>query len=497
MKKKVLLIMLCGSLFSHVLMSQNKSVDSRFVTPENVAVAPRVDAMTTDGLLNEAGWVIDKPVSKVVSGTPGIDLNEAYFGVAYNAEYLYIGLDVNDSILTPYEMGEVFIDGNNNGGAYGESDLHLRFAGPYISVVYPDSITGVLLGFAIKPLGNGYTAELGIPWSELGITPVAGGQIGFDLILSDGDSGTGVDYMMAWNGGIENYTGTSSFGDLMFQPENEVTAPKSDYITVNGLLDESDWKIDQIVNIVALGTPGDDPNTSYFGAAYNANFLYVGLDVIDTILTAYEMGEVFIDGNNNGGVYDESDLHLRFAGPYIQVIYPDTIYGVLLGFAVKPTGFGYTAELGIPWSELGITPVEGEQIGFDLILSDGDSGTGVDYMMAWNGGLQNYAGTSSFGDLIFGISSNINDNVDYSDQIVLFPNPSTGIVSLGVNSDSFEGILTMHVADIAGRTVINEQYEVSSGKMIELNASLFTSGVYFVTIQGKDGAKAVKKLIIQ
>jgi len=277
-----------------------------------------------------------------------------------------------------------------------------------------------------------------------------------------------------------------------------VTAPKVSAITIDGNLDETDWKIDQIVVQIVNGMPGNDINKVLFGVAYNADYLYIGLSVKDAFLTLNEMGEVFIDGNKSGGAYDEFDLHLRFAGPYVQVVYPDTIIGIQLGFGINPLGDGYTAELGIPWSELGVTPVEGAQIGFDLIISDGDSGTGIDYMMAWVGGLQDYMYTSSFGNLLFGTLSGVDEIKDYSAFVVLFPNPSNNNVYLNLANDVFYGNVNVYVTDMVGRVLQNNRLNFqSTGDQILLNVNQLTPGIYFVNIYGDNGSRAVKKLIVQ
>lgn len=497
MKKYLLLLTMFVSVFSTEVFSQNDPGNLKFLIAENEATAAKVVSMEIDGFLDEPEWNIDYEVTNVVLGTPGEDLNEIHFGLAYNATYLFIGIDVFDSILTPFEMGEVFIDGNKNGGDYDEYDLHLRFAGPYYQVVYPDSIVGVLLEFNVKPLADGFTAELAIPWAELSITPHAAEQIGFDLILSDSDSGTGVDYMMAWNGNLANYQETTYFGDLVFRPENTVTATSVIMMTVDGVLDDAGWDITQPISNVISGEVGADSNVVYFGVAYNAEYLYVGVDGTDAALTLNEMGEVFIDGSNDDGEYGEHDMHLRFDGPLLSIVYPDTIMGVLFDFGVKPLADGYTAELGIPWSELGITPAEGANIGFDVLIGDGDLGTGVDYIMSWNGTLQNYENKALFGDLVFGVSSGVNDRVDFSNEVVLFPNPSTGHVSLEVISDALSGIVNVKVIDITGRTLIQDQFDLTNDNKIELDAGLFTRGTYFVTVQDGKGAKAMKKLIVE
>lgn len=180
----------------------------------NSVQAPKVFAITVDGALDETDWIITQPVAQVADGTVGADLNEAYFGVAWNETYLYVGIKIIDSTLTPNERGEVFVDGNKSGGAYDASDVYLRFSGAGIEVIEGPTSMVPILGFQIS--SNGYNAEVAIPWADLGLTPAEGGQIGFDILIGDDDAGTGVEYTLAWNGGLQNYDGTSSFGDLLF-----------------------------------------------------------------------------------------------------------------------------------------------------------------------------------------------------------------------------------------------------------------------------------------
>jgi hypothetical protein len=497
MKKNLLILVLCAGFFSVETFGQVGPAGNRNILTDNEAIAAKATAMEVDGLLNEPSWNIDQSVSKIVNGIPGEDQNIILFGLTYDTSYLYIGIDLTDNIITPFEMGEVFIDGNNNGGAYGETDLHLRFAGIYVQVIYPDSITGLLLGFAPKLAGDGYTAELGIPWSELGITPVAGDQIGFDLIFSDGDSGAGVDYVMAWNGDLQNYEETTFFGDLLFRPEKYIVATSVISMLVDGNHNDAGWEIIHPISNVVSGTVGIDSNEVYFGLAYNAEYLYIGLDGNDSLLTLAEMGEVFIDGNNNDGTFDEYDLHLRFAGPDLFILYPDTIMGVLFGFSPKPLFNGYLAELAIPWSELGVTPSEGGLFGFDVIIGDSDTGSGIDYMMAWNGTLLDSLYTTLFGNVIFGESSGVNDMVDVSEKIDIYPNPSYGQVYLDMQDAPFDGSVTVDVADITGRAVHHAIYNPETERMIGIDASHFTTGLYFITISDNTGSKAVKKLIVE
>jgi len=507
-------------------------------------------------------------------------------------------------------MGEVFIDGNKSGGAYDTNDLYIRFAGPFVIVMYPDTILGIQLGFAAKPDGKGYTAELAIPWAELTVTPAEGGQVGFDLILSDRDTLTipGVDYMLAWNGGLQDYVSTSSFGDLNFGVlacgcislynttvgdvilQNPTDAPTTyvgsyelfegqDLVFRKDLNDAVTWgantfpdgtatllgpavpaaigryrvtfdcisgaytfadnaAVDQVAyteyidtppvidgdlseynlsydsQVLAVGT-GPINNTVTWGSRWDMNSLYLGVKVVDAVVYQgtgnpwdNDAVEYYIDGNHDrDGAFDAN-----FDTQLIQDVVSNTTYDTVLwvkadgvpvpNFTAKwfPTTDGYNVELRLGWDNFSFLPGKGRSIGFSMGNNDNDLGTGRDYQSVWYGTASNWSNTADLGDLQLAGGPyffNVGDVVDYSDQIVLFPNPSSGNVYLRMVSDSFKGNVTIYVSDIMGRTIVNEQYNLESDNMIQLDANQFTPGIYFVNIMGQDGAKAVKKLIIR
>jgi hypothetical protein len=275
-----------------------------------------------------------------------------------------------------------------------------------------------------------------------------------------------------------------------------VTAVRAYSMTIDGNLDEPEWDLNRSVSKVINGTVTADPNEVLFGVAYDDNYLYVGLNVIDAFPTIYEMGEVFIDGDKSGGPYDAHDLHLRFNGPVVSIVQGPPTLVPLIGFQLIVGG--YSAELGIPLADLGIIPTPESQIGFDIIIGDGDSGTGVDYMMSWVGGLENYEVTSSFGTLNFADFTGLDEFEDYSAFVVLFPNPSNSNVSLHLANDVFNGNVNICVTDMAGRVVQSNRLNFhGASDQILLNVNQLTPGIYFVNIYGNNGSRAVKKLIVQ
>ena len=581
-----------------------KSGDFKFVRLGNAVIAPKVFAISVDGLLDEADWSIDQIVSQVISGDPAGNMSEVHFGVTYNDEFLYVGIDALDDTLTIMEMGEVFIDGNKNGGAYDANDLHLRFIGTYVQVVYPDTIEGYELGFAVKSLGEGFTAELAIPWVALGVTAAEGDQIGFDLILSDSDNGTSHKYQLAWNGGLQNYVGTSSFGDLLFgtlscgcitlynesvgdvllqnpsdQPTyyvgnfemaenqnllfrkdmgNAVTWGGPDFpsgtatllgpaipattgryrigfdclsgaytftteaadegvaysqytdspVTING--DLAEFNLAYGSDVVVEGTTD---NTITWGSLWDKDNWYLGVKVVDGNIFAHadpwnsDAIEYYIDGNHDrDGTYDgafDTQLIQMITDPFVDTVLwlkADGVQFTNWESKIVMTAEGYNVELRIGWDAWGFIPGKGRAFGFSLGNDDNDAGAGRTGQSVWYGTGSNWSNTGDLGDLQLAggpYTFGIGDVVDYSNEIILFPNPSNSNVYLRMITDTFKGKVNLHIVDIAGRTIVNDQYTIGSNNMIQLDASNLTSGMYFVTILGENGEKASKKLIIQ
>ncbi|OAS18697.1 sugar-binding protein [Paenibacillus oryzisoli] len=175
-------------------------------------------------------------------------------------------------------------------------------------------------------------------------------------------------------------------------------------ITVDGILSESVWSLDNSALKVVSGT---NDNTVTFGTLWNEKYLYVGVKVIDN--NVYndstdgwddDSVELFIDANHNHSVtYDVYDWQFRKG-------YNDTVLwesqnetaGVLHGWS-NVTG-GYTVEMAIPWENLGVVPSAGVSIGFDIANNDDDNGGIREGQRVWAGIADNYKNTLSFGDLI-------------------------------------------------------------------------------------------------
>ena len=234
-----------------------KSGDYNFERLGNSVIAPKVFSLNVDGETSEKDWNFSQTVSNIVEGASGADDNTVQYAVAYNDEYLYIGVEVTDAEVatggTPAESDavHVFIDGNKSGGDYDANDVYFIVdASGAVTVVNGTAAPEGAFGTT----GSGYAVEARVAWADLGITPVVGGQIGFDLGVTDRDAGAVQNFMM-WNGGTGNLSATATFGDLLL-----------------GGLSCGDISIyNDFVGDVTLHTPTDFPTTFVGTYEFDAN----------------------------------------------------------------------------------------------------------------------------------------------------------------------------------------------------------------------------------
>lgn len=375
--------------------------------------------VVVDGNLNEAQWtgLTFTTFTRSVQGTGN---NTVSFATMWDSTYLYVGVKVIDSSLVNDTTGianvweddsaEIFIDANHNKGTTYDS-YDRQFIKGYNDTALGGvgSQTGVQHAWA--PITGGYAVEMAIPWSNLGITPSAGTVIGFDIGCNDDDDGgTTRESHLMWAGNNSNSSNTSLFGDLTLSSQTvntTVAALKTlSSITVDGNLNESAWAL---TNQAALSIQGTNNNTVTFCVLWDTNYFYVGAKVLDSSLKNDTIGsaniwqddsvEVFIDADHNKGTtYDSFDRQ------FIQG-YADTVLGGVgsqtgVVSAWAPITGGYTIEMAIPWTNLGITPVADSTVmGFDLGCNDDDDGgaTREGHLM-WAGTNTNSSNTSAFGD---------------------------------------------------------------------------------------------------
>ena len=187
------------------------------------APPPQLTAATashkTDGVLDEPDWSISTPITKTVSGTTG---DTGTWGALWDKTYLYVGIKVSDSNLSTTagfspidywhnDSVEVYIDPNADGGTtYDSNDKQLAQVWNDNGLYGVSSATpGVLHAWAA--VAGGYSVEMAIPWSSLGVTPASGASAALDIGINDAVNGSRVGQLV-WHGTASDYKDPSGFG---------------------------------------------------------------------------------------------------------------------------------------------------------------------------------------------------------------------------------------------------------------------------------------------
>jgi hypothetical protein len=189
--------------------------------PGNIFAATVGTAPTIDGALNESAWsVVNTVANKATIGTPN---NTVTFGALWNSTNLYVGMKVLDSNLFNDSANiweddsvEIYIDANHNHGTVYDS-FDRQFTKGYNDGALGGigSQTGVVHAWAA--ITGGYSIELAIPWSNLGVTPTLNLTIGFDVGNNDDDNGGTRETQLVWWGNINDYNNTSAFGHVVLK----------------------------------------------------------------------------------------------------------------------------------------------------------------------------------------------------------------------------------------------------------------------------------------
>ncbi|HTB53608.1 MAG TPA: sugar-binding protein, partial [Ferruginibacter sp.] len=176
-----------------------------------------------------------------------------------------------------------------------------------------------------------------------------------------------------------------------------------------------------------------------------------------------------------------------------------------LQHAWAPISGGYTVEIAIPWSQLGITaPAAGTSIGFDLGNDDDDNGAGRANQAVWNGNVNDYQNTSAFGTLTLSstVSMITNARPDYvedpavetkTEDVVLMPNPVMAQQGLTILTSGWEGQVEFAISNFQG-VQLEKAAATINGDKIYVNTTNLRPGAYI--IQMRNGNNVVTKKFI-
>lgn len=186
----------------------------------------------------------ETPANFVVFGLPNwksaADLS-ASFKSAYDGNYLYLAVKVNDDIYSQISTGynlylgdsvEVLMDTKFDADFYTKNlspdDYQIVISpgknsieGPKEAYLYyPTSIRGSLTNVMVasKKLDGGYEMEIAIPWADFDVTPYSGMHFGFALSINDDDNPKkAAQDSMVSNAENRRFLNPTTWGDLVLQ----------------------------------------------------------------------------------------------------------------------------------------------------------------------------------------------------------------------------------------------------------------------------------------
>jgi len=222
----------------------------------------RTSTINLNGNPNESDWVFSNSVTKTIIGTSN---NTVKYAVVWDSLNLYVAFTVTDANKFNDSQNawdddavEVYIDADNNGGtAYDVNDR--QFAKEWNSNTIwekNNKTTGVQHAWSSN--SNGYTVEIKIPWSNMGIiNPAAGFTIGFDAACDDDDNGGTRESQLMWAGDADNWQYPRNFGDLVLS-SNDTQAPSAPTNLATSNLTQSSVMLDWTASTDNIGVAGYD-----------------------------------------------------------------------------------------------------------------------------------------------------------------------------------------------------------------------------------------------
>ena len=191
---------------------------------------------------------------------------------------------------------------------------------------------------------------------------------------------------------VTDNDGDSASDEVIVKVNNKVTVVPPVFIFTNEVITideniEPAWnKTPAMQNLnVTVGTMTNDFSAQWKGLFDDTN-LYLLVEVNDDSKIndsgadwyKDDCVEIFIDGDNSKGTtYDGQNdflLGFRWNDEVIQLGVNSVNKTTDIAFSMYSTDVGYNLEVSIPWSTIGVAPVAGNKIGFDIAIDDDDDG---------------------------------------------------------------------------------------------------------------------------
>ncbi|MFC4776648.1 sugar-binding protein [Paenibacillus sp. GCM10023252] len=383
------------------------------------AAKKTLSSIVLDGNISEGGWQLGaKVLNNTVAGSTSN--NTVTYDTLWDNDNLYVAVKVEDSVIVNnnhdlllYEDDsiELFLDGDNAKSlTYDGNDyqIFIRAADNKVAVKKSNAPATLVpaITSAVSSTSSGYSVEVKIPWSSLGVTAKEGLYVGLDIANNDNDTpdgSAGRQATLTWNAkGNTNWGNPSTFGTLFLSGSKHTPiVSKEGTPSLDGQPNEPAW---QLRHSLIYGN-----NTALFGSVSDSDYLYLGYVITDEQLhrdsgaSMYDDDsiEIFIDGDNSKtAAYDSHDRHLKIGyGDNAVVEGASRSIAGVVGKTSQVAG-GWAVEVAIPWVMLGITAKDRMSVGLDFTFNDDDNGGTRDSAGTWNGDGNNWRYTDKFGHLI-------------------------------------------------------------------------------------------------
>jgi hypothetical protein len=165
-----------------------------------------------------------------------------------------------------------------------------------------------------------------------------------------------------------------------------------------------------------------------------------------------------------------------------------------------------------------VNPAPSVDLGPDTTVFDPDvyvldAGAGFGYIYLWSDGSTEQTltvtetgtysvtivdgnGCESSDEVTVNVEPNAVKDASLNGRLVLFPNPSSGLVNLAFN-DFETGAYKLSVYDVTGRALVLQDLEIqAAAQTVQLDLTALASGTYFVKITSEKGMVA-KRLIVE
>ena len=88
------------------------------------------------------------------------------------------------------------------------------------------------------------------------------------------------------------------------------------------------------------------------------------------------------------------------------------------------------------------------------------------------------------------------NNVYVNNEILVYPNPASSMITIQALSDVFDGNTNVRMYDLLGRTMMSQKVDLSTSN-VQLSVENIPAGIFYLELLSSDGKIAIKKLVIE